>query len=123
MLFDSRMPEDPTVKLEFEKGDNVTINEGPFESYEGTVDEVLPGKDSFEFWSPSSAVRLRSSWSTGRSPRPTNSDPNGYEFHRSPGWPGWSLVVFSSRSRPRVPFHTWRSTSSPFSSLRMITPG
>ena len=45
MLFDSRMPEeDPTVKLEFEKGDNVTINEGPFESYEGTVDEVLPDK-------------------------------------------------------------------------------
>ena len=45
MLFDSRMPEeDPTVKLEFEKGDNVTINEGPFESYEGTVDEVLPEK-------------------------------------------------------------------------------
>ena len=30
------------VKLEFEKGDNVTINEGPFASYEGTVDEVLP---------------------------------------------------------------------------------
>lgn len=45
MLFDSRMPEeDPTVKLEFEKGDSVTINEGPFESYEGTVDEVLPDK-------------------------------------------------------------------------------
>ena len=45
MLFDSRMPEeDPTVKLEFEQGDNVTINEGPFESYEGTVDEVLPEK-------------------------------------------------------------------------------
>jgi len=45
MLFDSRVPdEDPTVKLEFEKGDNVTINEGPFENYEGTVDEVMPDK-------------------------------------------------------------------------------
>lgn len=43
MLFDSRVPDsDAEVKLEFEKGDNVTINEGPFASYEGTVDEVLP---------------------------------------------------------------------------------
>ncbi len=45
MLFDSRRPEEtPTVKMEFDKGDNVTITEGPFESYEGTVDEVLPEK-------------------------------------------------------------------------------
>jgi transcriptional antiterminator NusG len=45
MLFDSRRPEEtPSVKMEFEKGDNVTINEGPFENYEGTVDEVLPDK-------------------------------------------------------------------------------
>ena len=43
MLFDSRVPDsEAEVKLEFEKGDNVTINEGPFASYEGTVDEVLP---------------------------------------------------------------------------------
>jgi transcriptional antiterminator NusG len=45
MLFDSRRPEEmPTVKMEFAKGDNVTIKEGPFENYEGTVDEVLPDK-------------------------------------------------------------------------------
>ncbi len=45
MLFDSRMPEeDPTVKLEFAKGDNVTIKEGPFENYDGTVDDVMPEK-------------------------------------------------------------------------------
>ncbi len=45
MLFDSRQPEEtPTVKLEFERGDNVTIKEGPFENYEGTVDEVMPDK-------------------------------------------------------------------------------
>jgi len=45
MLFDSRRPEEtPTVKLEFNKGDAVTIQEGPFENYEGTVDEVLPDK-------------------------------------------------------------------------------
>ncbi len=45
MLFDSRRPEEtPTVKMEFDVGDNVTITEGPFESYEGTVDEVLPDK-------------------------------------------------------------------------------
>ncbi len=45
MLFDSRMPEEtPTVKMEFQKGDHVTIKEGPFENYEGTVDEVLPDK-------------------------------------------------------------------------------
>ncbi len=45
MLFDSRRPEEtPTVKMEFAPGDYVVITEGPFESYEGTVDEVLPDK-------------------------------------------------------------------------------
>lgn len=42
---DSRKPEDqPTVKLVFAKGEHVTIKEGPFQSYEGTVDELLPDK-------------------------------------------------------------------------------
>ncbi|MCC5785630.1 MAG: transcription termination/antitermination factor NusG [Phycisphaerales bacterium] len=45
MLRDSRKPEDePIVKLSFEKGEAVTIKEGPFEGYEGTVDEVMPDK-------------------------------------------------------------------------------
>ncbi len=45
MLFDSRRPEEePTVRMDFAKGDHVTINEGPFASYEGTVDEVQPDK-------------------------------------------------------------------------------
>ncbi|MHC4107075.1 MAG: transcription termination/antitermination protein NusG [Planctomycetota bacterium] len=45
MLFDSRKPEEtPIVKMEFAAGDHVMIREGPFENYEGTVDEVLPDK-------------------------------------------------------------------------------
>ena len=45
MLQDSRKPEEePTVKLVFEKGEPVTIKEGPFQGYEGTVDELLPEK-------------------------------------------------------------------------------
>jgi transcription termination/antitermination protein NusG len=45
MLKDSRKPEDePSVKLVFSKGEPVVIKEGPFQSYEGTVDEVLPDK-------------------------------------------------------------------------------
>lgn len=45
MLLDSRKPEDePTIKLMFEKGENVTIKEGAFENYEGTVDELFPEK-------------------------------------------------------------------------------
>lgn len=45
MLLDSRAPEDePTIRLLFEKGENVTIREGAFENYEGTVDEVFPEK-------------------------------------------------------------------------------
>ena len=45
MLIDSRKPEEmPTVRMVFEKGDAVTIKEGPFENYEGTVDEILPEK-------------------------------------------------------------------------------
>lgn len=34
--------EEPTVKMEFQKGDNIKIKEGPFENMEGTVDELLP---------------------------------------------------------------------------------
>ncbi len=45
MLVDSRKPEDqPTIKLVFQKGEAVTIKEGPFQNYEGTVDELLPDK-------------------------------------------------------------------------------
>ena len=45
MLFDSRLPEEtPEIKMEFQQGDSVTIKEGPFENYEGTVDEVIPEK-------------------------------------------------------------------------------
>ncbi len=33
--------EAPTVKMEFQKGDHIKINEGPFENMEGTVDELL----------------------------------------------------------------------------------
>ena len=45
MLIDSRKPEDqPTIKLVFQKGEAVTIKEGPFQGYEGTVDELLPEK-------------------------------------------------------------------------------
>ena len=43
MLQASKPPdESPTLKMEFEKGDPVKINEGPFENMEGTVDELLP---------------------------------------------------------------------------------
>jgi transcriptional antiterminator NusG len=45
MLFDSRKPEEVTqVKMEFAKGDKVTIKEGPFQNYPGEVDEVVPEK-------------------------------------------------------------------------------
>lgn len=45
MLAASLKPEDqPQVKLVFEKGEQVTIKEGPFQGYEGTVDELDPEK-------------------------------------------------------------------------------
>ena len=45
MLKDSKKPEDtPNVRMVFEKGEHVIIKEGPFQSYEGTVDELLPEK-------------------------------------------------------------------------------
>ncbi len=45
MLLDSRRPEElPEIRLVFQKGEEVVIKEGPFESYEGTVDELLPEK-------------------------------------------------------------------------------
>lgn len=45
MLHDSAKPEEtPQIKMEFQKGDHVRIKEGPFENYEGTVDEFIPDK-------------------------------------------------------------------------------
>ncbi len=45
MLAASLKPEDqPQVKMVFEKGETVLIKEGPFQSYEGTVDELIPEK-------------------------------------------------------------------------------
>ena len=39
-----RVEEQPQIKLVFSKGEHVTIKEGPFQGYEGTVDELLPDK-------------------------------------------------------------------------------
>ena len=45
MLFDSRPAEQmPQVKMDFAAGDPVTIKEGPFQNYEGTVDSTIPDK-------------------------------------------------------------------------------
>ena len=45
MLFDSRKPEEaPQVKMEFVKGDKITIKEGPFQNYDGEVEDVVPEK-------------------------------------------------------------------------------
>tara|TARA_Y100001970_G_C14091785_1_gene780426 strand:- start:39 stop:746 length:708 start_codon:yes stop_codon:yes gene_type:complete len=45
MLLDSRPAEEaPEVRLEYKKGDIVKITEGPFEGYEGTIDDVDPEK-------------------------------------------------------------------------------
>lgn len=43
MLLASKPPEEqPQVKMEFAKGDPIKIKEGPFESMEGVVDELMP---------------------------------------------------------------------------------
>ncbi len=45
MLVDSRKPEDqPNIKMVYEKGEHVAIKEGPFQGYEGTVEELVPEK-------------------------------------------------------------------------------
>ena len=36
--------EKPKLDIQFQLGDRVKIKEGPFEGYEGTVDELLPEK-------------------------------------------------------------------------------
>lgn len=39
-----KVEDQPIVKLVFEKGEHVQIKEGPFQGYEGTVDELNPEK-------------------------------------------------------------------------------
>jgi transcriptional antiterminator NusG len=36
--------EKPKVRIEFNAGDNVKIKEGPFENFDGVIEEVIPGK-------------------------------------------------------------------------------
>jgi transcriptional antiterminator NusG len=40
----SKTDDQPRLKINFEKGETVKIKEGPFENFEGSVDEVLEGK-------------------------------------------------------------------------------
>jgi len=43
MLLDVEKPEEtPSIKVEFEKGDQIKIREGAFENFEGTVDSIDP---------------------------------------------------------------------------------
>jgi transcriptional antiterminator NusG len=39
-----KVEDQPMIKLVFEKGEHVQIKEGPFQGYEGTVDELNPEK-------------------------------------------------------------------------------
>lgn len=36
--------EKPQIKIQFNKGDSVRIKDGPFENFDGTVEEVIPAK-------------------------------------------------------------------------------
>jgi len=41
MLNEAKQPEEmPTIKVEFEKGDQIKIQQGPFENFEGVVDSI-----------------------------------------------------------------------------------
>ena len=45
MLAQAEKPEDlPSLNIDFKKGHQVKIREGPFENFEGAVDEILPDK-------------------------------------------------------------------------------
>ncbi|MBM4043696.1 MAG: transcription termination/antitermination factor NusG [Planctomycetes bacterium] len=40
----TRKEEKPKLKIEFREGDSVKIKEGPFENFDGVVEEVVPAK-------------------------------------------------------------------------------
>ena len=43
MLLEAEKPEEaPSIKVEFQKGDQIKIREGAFENFEGTVDSIDP---------------------------------------------------------------------------------
>jgi transcription termination/antitermination protein NusG len=41
---DKAPDQQPSLKIDFKKGDSVKIKEGPFENFDGVVDEVIPSK-------------------------------------------------------------------------------
>ena len=40
----TEQPVEAQVKIKFKKGDNVKIKEGPFENFDGVIDEIIPSK-------------------------------------------------------------------------------
>lgn len=40
----TQQEEKPTLKIDFKAGDSVKIKEGPFENFDGVVEEVIPAK-------------------------------------------------------------------------------
>ncbi len=45
MLFDSKPAQEaPQLRMDLHKGDHVTVKDGAFQGYEGTIDEVFPDK-------------------------------------------------------------------------------
>ena len=62
---DSRKPEDePTIKLVFSKGETVLIKEGPFQGYEGTVDELVELTGVDEERAKALIMKAREHWFT-----------------------------------------------------------
>ena len=41
---DKAQESEPSLKIDFKNGDSVKIKEGPFENFDGVIDEVTPGK-------------------------------------------------------------------------------
>ena len=58
--------EHPKPTISFMIGDPVRVSDGPFASFDGTIEEVDEGKQRVKVLSRSSAGRRRSSWSSPR---------------------------------------------------------
>ena len=85
MLEEAERPDDAaSLRTEYKNGDKVKVTNGPFENFEGEVEEILSDAGKVRLLTTIFGGRRRWSWSTGRSRRSDRARGNPKTETRNP---------------------------------------